>query len=77
MLSLTLPAAVKVLCSVEWSIDVGKLWLETSYRNPVTGEKWRDATFNVLISLGNANLHFAVVYKDDVAASCEANYPDA
>jgi hypothetical protein len=68
--------AVKMLCSVEFSVDCGKLWLEKSYKNPITKEKWRDCTFIITILLGNANLGFAVFYKDEIVAACEAKYEE-
>jgi hypothetical protein len=69
--------AVKMLCSVDFQISCMKLWLEKSYRNPLMIEKWRDCMFVIVIRLGNANIDFAVIYKDELAAYCEAKYEGA
>jgi hypothetical protein len=69
--------AVKTLCSVDFQISCAKLWLEKSYKNPLTREKWRDCLFIILIRLGNANINFAVTYKEELAAYCEAKYEGA
>jgi hypothetical protein len=66
--------AVKQLCTVQYTIKCPTLWKEKSYKNPYTNQKWRDATFDLGIVLGNATLQFLVVYKDDLKAMTEARY---
>ncbi|KAF2200940.1 actin-like ATPase domain-containing protein [Delitschia confertaspora ATCC 74209] len=67
-------ASVKELCTVQYGIDCTKLWLERSYRDPQTKQKWRDATFDLLVLLDSAKLHFLVAYKDEPVAYTDADY---
>lgn len=48
--------------------------MEEGYRSPVNGRKFRDATFDLLISLGSANIDFEVRYQNEVAGVCKAQY---
>lgn len=48
--------------------------METSYRNPLTNEKWRDCIFEVVVSLGKASLDFIIAYKGEIIAHTEAEY---
>lgn len=67
---------VKELCKVEYGIKCSKLWREPSYRSAATKEKWRDATFDLLIGLDSATLHFFVGYKGEAVAYTEAKYKE-
>ena len=69
-------AAVKELCTVEYGIERSKLWLETSYEDPVTKEKWRDATFNLQFEPGSASIAFSVYYRNQRVAYTRAKYAD-
>ena len=70
-------AAVKKLCTVEYGIERSKLWLEeTSYKDPVTKKKWRDATFNLQFEPGSASITFSVYYKNQRVAYTTAKYAD-
>ena len=69
-------AAVKELCMVEYGIEWFKLWLETSYKDPVTKKKWRDATFNLQFEPGSASITFSVYYKNQRVAYTRAKYAD-
>jgi hypothetical protein len=52
------------------------LWRESSYKDPITGKKWRDATFNLLIQLDSAKLDFYVGYKGELVAYVNAKYKE-
>ncbi|KAF2034234.1 actin-like ATPase domain-containing protein, partial [Setomelanomma holmii] len=67
---------VKELCKVNYGIKCSKLSKESSYRDPDTGEKWRDAIFDLYVSLDAATLHFIVVYHGDPVAHTEAKYKE-
>jgi hypothetical protein len=47
---------VHQLCQVNYSVSCTKLWMESSYRNPLTKEKWRDCMFQIAVLLGEASL---------------------
>ncbi|KAH7081489.1 hypothetical protein BKA63DRAFT_462626 [Paraphoma chrysanthemicola] len=67
---------VKELCKVNYGIKCSKLSKESSYRDPDTGEKWRDAVFHLYVRLDAATLHFFVVYHGDPVAYTEAKYKE-
>ncbi|KAL8798869.1 MAG: hypothetical protein Q9182_006325 [Xanthomendoza sp. 2 TL-2023] len=69
-------AAVKELCTVTYGIDCNTLWMESSYKDPVTKQKWRDATFDLEIRLDSAMLHFTVSYRGNQVAYTQADYND-
>ena len=69
-------AAVKTLCTVNFGADCDKLWLERSFKSPLTKTKHRNAVFQLFIILGNAALDFVVMYKDEVLAHVEAEYAE-
>lgn len=66
--------AVKLLCTVKFSIPASKLHKEDSYKHPVTGHKWRDFNFMLEIILGNAALEFKARYKGEIVGQCQAQY---
>ncbi|KAF1995329.1 actin-like ATPase domain-containing protein, partial [Amniculicola lignicola CBS 123094] len=68
--------SVKELCKVTYGIKCSILWKESSYRDRATGEKWRDATFDLHVALDSATLHFIVMYKGDPVAHTEAKYKE-
>lgn len=74
--NLGLLADVKELCTVTYGIDCTTLWMEASYKDPVTKQKWRDATFDLEITLDSAILHFTVFYKGNQVAYTKADYKD-
>jgi hypothetical protein len=61
---------------VSYGIKCSKLWRESSYKDPITGKKWRDATFNLLIQLDSAKLDFYVGYKGELVAYVNAKYKE-
>jgi hypothetical protein len=67
---------VKELCRINYGIKCGKLSRESSFKSPLTGEKWREAAFDLYIGLDDATLHFFVVYKDDPVGYTEAKYKE-
>lgn len=67
---------VKELCTVEYGVDKAKLRQETSYKNPDTKKKWRDASFNFQFAPGSASIAFSVYYKNQRVAYTRANYAD-
>lgn len=67
---------VKQLCTVQYGIDCNKLWMESSYRDPITKQKWRDATFDLVLMLDTAALHFVVCYKNEPVAYTETDYKE-
>ncbi|KAF2815177.1 uncharacterized protein BDZ99DRAFT_408930 [Mytilinidion resinicola] len=67
---------VKLLCIVEYGIDCDKLWHEKSFRNPETKQKYRAATFHLVVRLDTAKLQFRVFYKDKPVAFTEADYKE-
>ncbi|KAH7125733.1 hypothetical protein B0J11DRAFT_506551 [Dendryphion nanum] len=67
---------VKELCKVNYGIKCSKLWQESSYRDPNTHQKWRSATFDLVIALDSATLHFIVKYKNEPVAYTEAKYKE-
>ena len=67
-------AAVRELCTVDYGIERSKLWMETSYKNPITKKKWRDATFNLQFEPGSASITFSVYYKSQRVAYTRAKY---
>ena len=64
------------MCQVRYSISCTKLWMEDSYSNPLTKEKWRNCYFDLLIHLGKASLDFVVMYKGEILAAVEAEYKE-
>lgn len=66
---------VKPLCKVDYAIKCSKLYHESSYRDPLTREKWRDATFILYLGL-DTTLHFFVTYKGEPVAYTEAKYKE-
>jgi hypothetical protein len=66
--------SVHQLCEVNYSISCTKLWMESSYRNPLTREKWRDCIFDIGVLLNKANMDFVVAYKGEIVAAVEAEY---
>ena len=66
--------AVYALCTVNYSADCDKLWLEKSFKSPITKKKHRKAKFDICIILGNATLDFTVAYKDELVGHVEAKY---
>lgn len=67
---------VKELCKVEFGIERSKLWLEKSFKDPATGQKWRSALFDFWIRLDQTKLDFYVKYKDEQVAVVEAKYKE-
>ncbi|KAM0796671.1 hypothetical protein BDR22DRAFT_866080 [Usnea florida] len=67
-------SAVYALCTVNYSADCDKLWLEKSFKSPITKKKHRRAKFDICIILGNATLDFTVAYKDELVGHVEAKY---
>jgi len=67
---------VHEMCQVRYSISCTKLWMEDSYSNPLTKEKWRNCYFDLLIHLGKASLDFVVMYKGEILAAVEAEYKE-
>jgi hypothetical protein len=67
---------VRELCTVAYGIDCNKLWLEKSWKDPSTGQKWRSATFTLAVLLDSATLHFVVFYRDEPVAYTEAKYKE-
>ncbi|KAF2624867.1 actin-like ATPase domain-containing protein [Macroventuria anomochaeta] len=68
--------SVKELCKVEYGIKRSKLWQEPIYKSPLTGERWRDSTFDLWIRLDQTTLEFSVKYKDEKVAWTEAKYKE-
>ncbi|KAL8743828.1 MAG: hypothetical protein Q9190_003853 [Brigantiaea leucoxantha] len=66
--------SVELLCEVEYGIDKSKPWMEKSYKNPLTKEKWRDATFTLQFEPGSASILFKVFYKGEQVAYTRAKY---
>ncbi|KAL8792665.1 MAG: hypothetical protein Q9195_004725 [Heterodermia aff. obscurata] len=66
--------SVELLCEVEFGVDEAKLWLEKSYKNPLTKEKWRDAAFTLKIVPGSASIVFSVFYQGKQVAYTRAKY---
>jgi hypothetical protein len=69
-------SAVKELCKVSYGIKCSKLWRESSYKDPSTGQKWRAATFDLWIHLDSATLEFFVQYKGELVAYTDAKYKE-
>ncbi|KAE8371983.1 hypothetical protein BDV26DRAFT_275028 [Aspergillus bertholletiae] len=69
--------SVQQLCTVEYAIKCGKLWIENSYRDPLTRDKWRDVTFTLLVMLDSAILYFMVGYQGEPVAYTVAKYQNA
>lgn len=67
---------VKKLCTVKYGIEHSKLRRETSYKNPDTKEKWRDAETDLQLVFGSASIAFSVHYKNQRVAYTRANYAD-
>lgn len=67
-------ADVKQLCTVNFSVDESKIWLERSYRSEAVPGKWRDMTLELMVLLGNATLDYVVKYRDEFVGAVEANY---
>ncbi|KAI8713929.1 hypothetical protein NCS52_01239000 [Fusarium sp. LHS14.1] len=65
---------VKQLCTVNFSVDESKIWLERSYRSEAVPGKWRDMTLDLMVLLGNATLDYVVKYRDEFVGAVEANY---
>lgn len=61
---------------MSYGIKCSKLWRESSYKSPVTREKWRDATFDLWIRLDSATLKFYVKYKGEQVAYINAKYKE-
>ena len=61
------------LCTVLYSVDRNKLWLEKSFKGP-DKVKHRSPTFQLIIILGNASLDFVVGYREQIVGHVEANY---
>lgn len=68
--------AVQKLCNVQYGIQCSKLWKESSYRDPNTDIKWRDATFDMKLKPDSAMLHFEVHYKGKQVAYTTADYKE-
>ncbi|KAJ4292499.1 hypothetical protein N0V90_009161 [Kalmusia sp. IMI 367209] len=68
--------SVKELCTVNYGIDCSKLWHESSFKDPNSGEKWRHARFDLLVALESANLCFVVFYRGKPVAYTEAKYKE-
>ena len=68
--------AVHALCTVRYSADCDKLWMEKSFKSPVTKKKHRNAIFQLFIILGNASLDFVVAYKEEIVGHVEAEYKE-
>jgi hypothetical protein len=49
---------------------------EDKIKNPITGKKTREPTFDIFVQLGSASIDFQVKYKDKVVSSCEACYKE-
>jgi len=67
---------VKLLCSVDYQISASKLRTESSYKSPLTNEKWRNFSFAIEILLKNATLEFRVRYKGNLTGVIEAEYKE-
>ncbi|KAH7357222.1 hypothetical protein BKA65DRAFT_592706 [Rhexocercosporidium sp. MPI-PUGE-AT-0058] len=67
---------VHELCELHYSVSCTKLWMEQSYRNPLTGQKWRNCNFDLFIHLGKGSLDFVVMYGDEILAAVEAEYKE-
>ena len=65
---------MKELCNVEFEIEDRKLAWETSYKDPNSGEKYRDATFLFKVRFTSADVRLEVYYRNEKAASCRAGY---
>jgi len=61
---------------VNYAVSSSKLYLERSYKNPITKEKWRDCSFIFAILLKKSALDFVITYKEDLVAAVEAEYKD-
>ncbi|KAG9206733.1 hypothetical protein G6514_000018 [Epicoccum nigrum] len=68
--------SVKDLCTVHYGVEKAKLYLESSYKDPTTKEKWRDANFDMYVQLNAATLDFFIEYKDKRVAYTEAKYKE-
>ena len=69
-----LEIVVHPLCTVVFSVDRSKLWLEKSFKGPVDRKKHRNAVFQMYILLGSAGLDFCVSYRNEVVGHVEAKY---
>ncbi|KAL2060461.1 hypothetical protein VTL71DRAFT_9492 [Oculimacula yallundae] len=65
---------VHELCELHYNVSCTKLWMEQSYRNPLTGQKWRNCNFDLFIHLGKGSLDFVVMYGEEILAAVEAEY---
>ncbi|MCJ1459513.1 hypothetical protein MMC28_009892 [Mycoblastus sanguinarius] len=68
--------AVRPLCTVKYSVDCSRLWLEDSFKSSDTKKEHRKAIFDLFILLGNAALDFQVKYKDELIGHVKAEYMD-
>lgn len=67
---------VRALCTVKYLVSCDKLWLEKSFKSPITKVKHRNAKFQLLILLGNAGLDFLVYYQNQIVGHVEAEYAE-
>jgi hypothetical protein len=67
---------VKELCKVEYKIQRSKLWVERSFKDKSTRQKWRSALFDFYIRLENTTLEYFVMYKGEQVAHTEAKYKE-
>ncbi|RSL54238.1 hypothetical protein CEP54_009995 [Fusarium duplospermum] len=66
--------SVKKLCSVNFSVDESKIWLEETYKSKGLPGDWRNMKMELSLILGNATLGFMVKYRDDSVGTVEAKY---
>ena len=65
---------VRLLCTLNFEADCVDFLGEQSFKGAVTREKYRTATFQVSIILGNADLEFAVSYRGEELGRVQADY---
>lgn len=73
---LTISAAVRSLCTVNYGVERRLLWHEKSFKSPVTREKLRKAILDMAIVLGNATLSFMIQYRGETMTSVAVDYPE-
>ena len=66
--------AVRSLCKLDYSVDCTKLRREKSFKSPVNKEKYRTASFDLSITLGNAALSLEAAYMGNFVGKVEVNY---
>lgn len=64
------------LVSVEFTVESQKILQNTTTRKGADGFNWRDATFDTVISLRNADLGFTVLFKGEQVAYTMAKYKE-